>query len=138
MIEITLKDKKSKIYIDEYEAPTEQDLCYIYDSDKRHLNYFSKENQTKDDYTKYINSLQDCWDGIDIFDIFCDSYNYSNISAQDIMQTYVDDILEGHDLDEIKEEVKEILFDIKTMTDDELCHTYDINRIGKIYFRGNW
>ena len=140
MKEIILKDGKSKIYIDEFKRPTEQDRCYIYDSDKRYLDYYYAEDKSEDDYNEYVKFLASKQDGFDVFDTFClnNGYDYSNISPQDIMQTYLDDILEGHDLDEIKEEVKDILFDIKMLDDEEFCNTYDINRIGDIYFRGNW
>ena len=140
MIEITLKDKKSKIYIDEFEKPTEQDRCYIYDSDKRYLDYYYAEDKSEDDYNEYVKFLESKQDGFDIFDMLClnNSYDYSDISAQNVMLTYIDDIIAGHDLESIKDEIKDILFDIKMLDEDEFCNTYDINRIGDIYFRGNW
>ncbi len=140
MKEIILKDGKSKIYIDEFEQPSEEDRCCIYDSDKRYLDYFSLCENDQNDYNKYIEYLASKQDGFDIFDMLClnSGYDYSNISAQNIMENYIDDITAGYELEQVKEEIKDILFDIKFLTDEEFCQTYDINKIGDIYFRGHW
>ena len=139
MREIILRDTISRLYIDDFDEPTEKDRCLLYDSDKRYLDYFSLEDNTKEDYETYIELLKRHYDGFDVFDWLCDntSYDYGK-TPQEIMRTYIEDLVNGYDLEQVKEEIKDILFDIEFLTDEEFCQTYDINRIGKYYFRGNW
>lgn len=144
MKEIKLKDG-AIIYIDEFNTNNER--CEIRDSDKRFIDYLfdygagDTEEGLKEQYDRFIEYAQDGLDSYGLFDYFCQSFDYGTNPKQ-IMETYIDDITTGQAplefSDDLKAEVKEILFDLYFYTDEELCEIYDINRIGEKYFRGNW
>lgn len=63
---------------------------------------------------------------------------HNGTTPQSIMESYCEDITLGWEYEDVCDEVLDITADIETMTDNQLCNTYDINKIGKYYFRGNW
>ena len=144
MKEIILKDG-AIIYIDEFNTNNER--CKICDSDKRFIDYLfdygagDTEDELKEQYDKFIEYAQNELDNYGLFDYFCQRFDYGT-SPKQIMETYIDDITTGQTPlefgDDLKAEIKDILFDLYFYTDKELCEIYDINRIGEKYFRGNW
>lgn len=139
MKKIKLKDG-AIIYIDTYNNETAEDGFGIYDSKKRYLDYYQQENGTREDYDNYIKGLEKL-NSQSIFELFCNSYDYGN-TPQEILHTYIEDISQGQLPNEFSEELKHeimyTLFDMEFLTDEELCERYDINKIGNLYFRGNW
>lgn len=144
MKEIKLKDG-AIIYIDEFNTKNER--CEICDSDKRFIDYLfdygagDTEKELKKRYNKFIEYAQNELDSYDLFDYFCQSFDYG-ANPKRIMETYIDDITTGQSplqfSDDLIAEIKTILFDLHFYTDEEICEIYDINRIGEKYFRGNW
>ena len=144
MKEIKLKDG-AIIYIDEFDINNER--CEIYDSNKRYIDYLfdygagDTEIELKERYNKFIEYAQNELDSYGLFDYFCQSFDYG-ASPKQIEESYIDYITTGQTplefSNDLKAEIKEILFDLYFYTDEELCVIYDINRIGKKYFRGNW
>lgn len=139
---ITLKDG-SIIYIEKYSNSELKDRHKIYDSNGKYIDYLDNENYpTEKEYNGFIEFAQnELADAEKFFDYFCQSYDYG-ITPQEILRTYIEDITTGQLPNEfnteLKNEIKDILFDIKFCTDEELCDLYNINKIGNLYFRGNW
>lgn len=142
MKEIKLKDD-SIIYIEEFGENEERGRYKLYDSNSKYIDYLDEENYpTEKEYNGFIDFAQnELTDAEKFFDYFCQSYNF-DITPQAIMRSYIADITAGQLPNEfsedLKKEIKDILFDIEFCTDDELCDIYDINKIGELYFRGNW
>lgn len=142
MKEIKLKDN-SIIYVEEFGANERRGRYKLYDSNSKYIDYLDEENYpTEKEYNGFIDFAQnELTDAEKFFDYFCQSYNF-DITPQAIMRSYIADITAGQLPNEfsedLKQEIKDILFDIEFYTDDELCDIYDINKIGKLYFRGNW
>lgn len=142
MKEIKLKDD-SIIYIEEFGENEERGRYKLYDSNSKYIDYLDKENYpTEKEYNGFIDFAQnELTDAEKFFDYFCQSYDFST-TPRAIMRSYIADITAGQLPNEfsedLKKEIKDILFDIEFYTDDELCDIYDINKIGKLYFRGNW
>lgn len=146
MRKITLKDN-SVIYIDKYNNKDER--CRVYDSNKRYIEYLfsygegATDKETKKEYKDFIKYAQNELDSYDLFNYFCQRFEFDyGTSPKEIMETYIDDITACQSPLEfgsnLKAEVQNILFDLYFHTDEELCEIYDINKIGKTYFRGNW
>ena len=139
---IKLKDD-SIIYIEEFGENEERGRYKLYDSNSKYIDYLDEENYpTEKEYNGFIDFAQnELTDAEKFFDYFCQSYNL-DITPQQILHTYINNISHGQTPNEfsedLKKEIKDILFDIEFYTDDELCDIYDINKIGKLYFRGNW
>ena len=142
MKEIKLKDH-SIIYIEEFGENEERGRYKLYDSNSKYIDYLDEENYpTEKEYNGFIDFAQnELTNAETFFYYFCQSYDFS-ITPQAIMHSYIADITAGQLPNEfsedLKKEIKDILFDIEFYTDDELCDIYDINKIGKLYFRGNW
>ena len=114
-------------------------LCKDYrfvDENDRFLGHVETENI--DDVIDYLIHVKD---EFDFFEYFENRYDYG-LNYINIMKTYIEDISSGllpnEFSDNLKEEIKEILFDIEYLDELEFCEKYDINKIGKYYFRGNW
>lgn len=142
MKEIKLKDD-SIIYIEEFGENEERGRHKIYDSNRKYIDYLDEENYpTEKEYNGFIDFAQnELTDAEKFFDYFCQSYDF-DITPQQLLHAYIDNISQGQTPNEfsedLKKEIKDILFDIEFYTDDELCDIYDINKIGELYFRGNW
>lgn len=142
MKEIKLKDN-SIIYVEEFRANERRGRYKLYDSNSKYIDYLDEENYpTEKEYNGFIDFAQnELIDAETFFDYFCQSYDF-DITPQQLLHTYIDNISQGQTPNEfsedLKKEIKDILFDIEFYTDDELCDIYDINKIGKLYFRGNW
>lgn len=142
MKEIKLKDN-SIIYVEEFGANERRGRYKLYDSNSKYIDYLDEENYpTEKEYNGFIDFAQnELIDAETFFDYFCQSYDF-DITPQQLLHTYIDNISQGQTPNEfsedLKKEIKDILFDIEFYTDDELCDIYDINKIGKLYFRGNW
>lgn len=134
MRKYNFKNFKGFFYIDEFEYS--EDDYEIMDEFGNFIDHVYTDN-----IKKVIKDLQNCKDEFEFFEHAINRYDYGT-TPQDIMKTYIYDISEGvfpNDMsDELKDEIKDILFDIEFMTDEELCEKYDINKVGKYYFRGNW
>lgn len=133
MKELKLKDG-SIIYIDNLVWFKEDKTGRIFDSNKKYLKTFIANDE--EDYNTICNNIADM-DNYTFFETFCDSYDYGEDPYQ-IMETYIDDITFGWGEEAVEQEVKEIQKDIQELDEDEFCELYDINKIGNIYFRGNW
>jgi hypothetical protein len=140
MREVELTDG-AIVYITDY--GNSDGKCRIYDSNKEFLNYFEENGTTEEDYENFIVRMSSL-DSTGLFECFSDSYrgyDYGN-SPEEIMKNYCNDVMEGCEYNQLSEnlknEVKDVLFDCFTLTDEELCREYDINKIGNLYFRGNW
>lgn len=122
---ITLKDG-SIIYIEKYNNSEEKGRHKIYDSNGKYIDYLDSENYpTEKEYNGFIEFAQnELIDAEKFFDYFCQSYDYGT-TPQEILRTYIEDITAGE-------------LPIEFYTDEELCDIYDINKIGNLYFRGNW
>lgn len=131
MKKIKLKDN-SIIYIDKFRHNKEDGKCRIYDSNKQYLDYFEEDGQTKKDYKNFIHSLSQL-NAYEVFMLFADDSFSSSISAKSIIEHYVEAVIACNNNDE----ADEILHDLETMTDDEICEYYNMNKIGKMYFWGN-
>lgn len=136
------------IYVEDYEDHEEKERCKIYDENNNYLDYISvmefdgvwdefSENDYND-YKKYIEYLLNADDEISFFENFCDSFDFDIDPSELMINGYMTDIELGHDYEDIKDEIEQIKHDINTMTEKEFINVYDINKIGKYYFRGNW
>ena len=130
------KNFKGYFSVEKY---VDDDLCDDYrfvDENDRFLGHVATENI--DDIIDYLIHVKD---EFDFFEYFENRYDYS-LNDINIMRTYIEDVSSGLQPnefgDDLKEEIKEILFDIEYLDELEFCEKYDINKIGKYYFRGNW
>lgn len=130
------------IYVEDYEDHKEKERCKIYDENNNYLDYISvmefdgvwdefSENDYND-YKKYIACLLNADDELLLFEHFCDSFDYGH-SIKQTLNNYIDTYL--YDSMDVVEEINN---DLKTKSEEYLCSKYDINKIGKYYFRGNW
>ena len=137
MKKIEFKKFKGHFLIEEYNKGEEKSRAKIYDENMQYLDYIDTETITQKEYNSELELLQDMENEESFFDYFCQSYDFGN-TPQEILTTYCDDIALGNGFEETAEERQEITTSIENMTNEELCKEYDINKIGNMYFRGNW
>lgn len=130
------KNFKGYFSVEKY---ADDDLCSDYrfvDENDRFLGHVETENIN--DVIDYLIHVKD---EFDFFEYFENRYDYG-LNYINIMKTYIEDISSGLLPNEfgydLKEEIKDILFDIEYLDELEFCEKYDINKVGKYYFRGNW
>lgn len=130
------KNFKGYFSVEKY---VDDDLCSNYrfvDENDRFLGHVETENIN--DVIDYLIHVKD---EFDFFEYFENRYDYG-LDYINIMKTYIEDISSGllpnEFSDNLKEEIKDILFDIEYLDELEFCEKYDINKVGKYYFRGNW
>lgn len=142
MIKYKFNNFDGFFYIEEPRKQEEFGRCIIYDENEHFLDYvecyytildFELTDSYKN-YNKMIDRLRNAKDEFDVFEMFCQSYDYG-ITPQEILKNYCDDIgVEEYD----DEKIESILKNCDILTTEELCYEYDMNKIGKYYFRGNW
>lgn len=130
------KNFKGHFYVENYEDDDKTGRRGIYDENMRYLDYISVDNELNEydraQYLHYIDILQNSKDEHEFFETFCPSYDYGETLEKTM--TNVIDSWFGVDQDEIDE----IEHNLETMSELELCEEYDINKVGKLYFKGEW
>lgn len=118
-----MKKKQTKNDVGSYEV-------HYYDDNNRLLNIYFYDTIDDVDYDyKYLTNLTT---DIDKFDFFCQSFDYGKTIEQ-CMDNYVDTFA----MDD-ESAIEQIKYDLENMLDVDFCEKYDIYKIGKHYFKGDW
>lgn len=132
MEELYLPNFKTFIYFD---RPDKDERVNFYDERKELLDCFYKNDNDLKELLCYIQGIRD---GVDLFSLFCDSFDYGN-SIKEILIMELE-VESNGGFDDCINEIKKDIENIKNLTFDEkeLLDKYDINKIGNWYFKGEW
>ena len=130
------KNFKGHFYVERYEDDDNTGRRGIYDENMRYLEYIQVENELNEydraQFYNYIDALQNMKDEHEFFETFCPSYDYGETPEKTM--TNVIDSWWSCDYGEYEE----ICENLKTMSELDFCEEYDINKVGKLYFKGEW
>lgn len=128
------KNFKGHFYVENYEDDDKTGRRGIYDENMRYLEYIQVENELNEydraQFYNYIDALQNMKDEHEFFETFCPSYDYGETLEKTMINTIDSWIWVDED------EINEIEHNLETMSELELCEEYDINKVGKLYFKG--
>lgn len=111
--------------------------CQIYDENLIYLDYISvgddcNEHEDYQEYLKYIDMIKQSENSLDAFDCFCQSFDYGD-TLEDVILNYKDTLLGSEE-----DFIQRIDDDLHEMSEFEFCVEYDINKLGNMYFKGEW
>ena len=130
------KNFKGHFYVENYEDDDKTGRRGIYDENMRYLEYIQVENELNEydraQFYNYIDALQNMKDEHEFFETFCPSYDY----GETLEKTMANVIDSWFCVDQ--DEIDEIGHNLDTMSELDFCEEYDINKVGKLYFKGEW
>lgn len=119
-----------------------EDRCNIYDENLMYLDYIAVydadldwDNDIEENYQRYQNivkAISRSKTPLDAFDQFCQSFDYGD-TLEDVILNYKDSLLGSEE-----DFMQRIDDDLHEMSELEFCVEYDINKLGNMYFKGEW
>ena len=143
LIKIPFLKFKGHFWVENFMTKHEnEDRCNIYDENLMYLDYIAVydadldwDNDIEENYQRYqniINAISRSKTPLDAFDSFCQSFDYGD-TLEDVILNYKDTLL-GSDEDFMQR----IDDDLHEMSELEFCVEYEINKLGNMYFKGEW
>ena len=110
-----------------YDRPDNDDRINFYDDNLELLDCIYCDDE---ELKEYIEHLKETDDIVNLFAEFCGSFDWGN-SIKECLYNYIDSL-------EYEDEREDVEKDIKELDEPKLLEMYDINKIGKTYFKGEW
>ena len=116
-----------------YDRPDNDERVNFYDENKELLDCIYGDDEK---IKQTIEKLNQKPDFIDVFAYFCPNFDYGK-TLKECLQNYIET---WFDFSEIQEEIEKDIEAIEALetTETELLSKYDINKIGNMYFKGDW
>jgi hypothetical protein len=126
MREIKLKDN-AIVYVDTIEG----DCGKLYDSDERLLGIFMVDGATTLDYMTLAETLA-TYNSVALYNYYFPEFDIGQ-SPQQVLEYELDRL--HFTKSGTRMYIKDMLYDMRYETDNQLCDKYFINHIGNLYFR---
>lgn len=126
------------IYIEPFGE--EEECCKIYDENMNYLDYIDvayEEDFAHAHYNKELEYFKECEDLHNYLGAIFRSYTYGH-SIEDLIDNICEDNVLYYTPEEIEEEKQQMLDFYEQYGEQQFCATYMINKIGNLYFYGEY